>query len=84
MSKTWREVLVDESDERLIGRYAELARLSTSPRFHRPQRAILEDDAAVIREVLESRGMSFGEPVPSTGIGGRDDGQHGVQSDRAL
>lgn len=60
---TWqREVLAIEGDERLIGRYAELARLSTSPRFNKPQREILEDDAREVREVLEARGMTFKEP----------------------
>lgn len=56
-----RTVLADESDERLIGRYAELARLTTSPRFNRPQMEILESDAAEIRQVLEARGMTFAE-----------------------
>lgn len=56
-----RKVLADESDERLIGRYAELARLTTSPRFNKPQMEILEGDAAEIREILEARGMTFAE-----------------------
>jgi hypothetical protein len=56
------EVLALESDERLIGRYASLARLSTSVRFNKPQMEIIESDAAEIREVLEARGLTFGEP----------------------
>jgi hypothetical protein len=63
LSAWQREVLADESDERLIGRYAELGRLLTSVRFNKPQREIFTDDANEIREVLESRGMTFKDPA---------------------
>lgn len=62
LSAWQRDVLTNESDERLLGRYAELGRLTTSPRFNKPQMEILKSDAAEIQEVLEARGMTFGEP----------------------
>lgn len=54
--------LATDSDERLIGRYAALARLSTSPRFNRPQMEVIKDEAADVREELERRGMKFFPP----------------------
>ena len=56
------QYLASDGDERLIGRYAALARLSTSVRFNRPQREIIEDEAADVREELERRGHKFYKP----------------------
>jgi hypothetical protein len=47
-----------ESDERLLGRYAEVARLLTSPRFNKPQLEVLEDEVELLRACLEDRGMT--------------------------
>lgn len=59
------EFLKDESDERVLGRYAQCSRLLMSPRFNRPQREIIQEEAEGIRSELEARGMTAREPVGS-------------------
>lgn len=46
------------------GAYQEVQRLSRSPRFNRPQLALIMDEAAMIREKAEACGMKFSGPEP--------------------
>ena len=41
------------------GAYEMVRLLTTSPRFNRPQREILEDQGEICKERLEARGVSF-------------------------
>ena len=46
------------------GAYQELQRLSRSPRFNRPQLALIMDEAAMIREKAEACGVKFNGSEP--------------------
>lgn len=43
------------------GCYDQCRKLLTSPRFNRPQREIIEAEAWLLKEELESRGVRFEE-----------------------
>ena len=46
------------------GAYEELQRLSRSPRFNRPQLALIMDEAAMVREKASAAGVKFTGPEP--------------------
>jgi hypothetical protein len=47
------------------GAYDECRRLLTSPRFTRPQRELIEQEAHRIKAELEQRGVAFQDPIPT-------------------
>lgn len=70
MSRKGREVDGDDqpTDENkratLIGAYDMCKLLSTSPRFNRPQREVIKEQAARVRAQLEELGVEFSGPEP--------------------
>ena len=52
---------------RLRGAYEMCALLLTSPRFNRPQREVIEEQAHSVREQLEALGLTFGPEPDSPG-----------------
>lgn len=60
------EVMSVEEHERAYwsGAYQALQRLSRSPRFNRPQLALIMDEAARVRERAEACGVKFTGPEP--------------------
>jgi hypothetical protein len=48
--------------EELHGAYQMCARLLTSPRFNKPQREVIEEQAYEVKDQLEALGVTFAEP----------------------
>ena len=62
-----RSERVSLEEATLSGAYSMCARLLTSPRFNRPQREIIEEQAYEAKDKLEALGVSFSDAV-SAGV----------------